>query len=53
MVVSGDDVAITRPAKHDGFTTQPQTLIITEVGAGEGGVAGFFYVKENVNSSFW
>ncbi len=51
MVVSGDDVTVTRPAKHEGFITQPQTLVITEVGAGEGGIAGFFYVNGNVNNS--
>mgnify|MGYP003120601093 CR=1 FL=1 len=51
MVVSGDDVAVTRPAKHEGLITKPQTLVITEVGSDGGGVAGFFYVNGNVNSS--
>jgi len=49
MVVSGDDVTVTRPAKHEGFITQAQTLVITEVG--ESGIPGFFYANGNVNSS--
>jgi len=49
LSVSGANVTVTRPAKHEGFITQAQTLVITQ--AGEGGTAGFFYVNGNVNSS--
>lgn len=47
--VSGANVTVTRPAKHEKSIIQTQTLVITE--AGEGDTAGFFYVKGNVNDS--
>ena len=45
--VSGANVTVTRPAKHDGSINQAQTLVITE----ESGSDGFFYVNGNVNNS--
>ena len=48
LSVSGANVTVTRPAKHEGFITQAQTLVITEAG---GETAGFFYVNGNVNNS--
>tara|TARA_R110001599_G_scaffold46336_2_gene135948 strand:+ start:1488 stop:2900 length:1413 start_codon:yes stop_codon:yes gene_type:complete len=48
LSVSGANVTVTRPAKHEGLITQAQTLVITEAG---GETAGFFYVNGNVNNS--
>ena len=47
LSVSGANVAIKRPAKHEGSITQTQTLVITE----DSPRAGYFYVNGNVNSS--
>ena len=47
LSVSGANVTVTRPAKHEGSITHAQTLVITE----DSGRAGFFYVNGNINNS--
>ena len=47
LSVSGANVTVTRPAKHEGSITQAQTLVITE----DSGRAGYFYINGNVNNS--
>ena len=49
-VSGGSDIAVTKPAFSKSSVSTTQTLTITEISEG-GGIAGFYYVKDNFNNS--